>query len=240
MKRFRLTPPAHPVGNVLFGVSRPDTVPGVTRVALLMSHYYGAQPVAVHVALGNEPTWEGRVDLEGERLFEIARAEARSVGYSLRAYSEFAPDIAAGIRQAAEDLQPSVVILGESSASGSSSFARIAETVAAGSRWPLILTRFDACEDRGHVLAPIASRSEMDRIRPILDALEAVGCPTTVLESPSVESILAAATGSDLVVMSAGGDAPATEAASSFADEVARRAGLPILLVRGDLPRRRP
>ena len=41
---------------MLFGVSRPDTVIDVTRIAVLLSHYYGAQPIAVHVARGGDHT----------------------------------------------------------------------------------------------------------------------------------------------------------------------------------------
>jgi len=177
----RLTPSAHPEGSVVFGVSRPDTVVGVTRIAVLMSHHYGAQPLAVHVAGGHKPTWEGAVDLEGERLFEIARAEAETLGYPLRSYSEFAVDVVAGIRQAADALQPHVVVLGQSIAHRATGFARIADAVTAGRTWPLILTKLGVSEPFRSVLVPLTIPSELARLQPVLSVLGEIATEQTRL-----------------------------------------------------------
>lgn len=232
-----LTPPAQPDGCVLFGVSRPDTVVDVTRIAVLMSHYYGALPIALHVALGEEPTWEGRVDLEGERLFELARTEATSLGYPLRSYSEFAAAIAAGIKRAADSLQPRVLVLGRSYGRGAPGFARIADSVSDGEPWPLILIRFHHADHFGRALVPLANPVELKPLLPVLSVLEEIGCPTTVLETaPSVDAILGAVANDDLIVMHTA-DCGASPSALSceLADELAERTDLPILLVRGDL-----
>jgi len=177
----RLPPSAHPEGSVVFGVSRPDTVVGVTRIAVLMSHHFGAQPLAVHVAAGNKPTWEGAVDLEGERLFEIARAEAETLGYSLRSYSEFAVDVAAGIRQASDALQPHAVVLGQSFAHGTTGFARIADAVTVGRTWPLILTKLSGSEPFRRVLVPLTTPLELVRLQPVLSVLGEVASEQTRL-----------------------------------------------------------
>ncbi len=177
----RLTPAARPEGFVVFGVSRPDTVVGVTRIAVLMSHHYGAEPFAVHVAAGNKPTWEGAVDLEGERLFAIARAEAETLGFSRRTYSECAINVTAGIRQAAEALQPHVVVLGQSIAHGTTGFARMADAVAAGRKWPLILTKLGGSEPFRSVLVPLTTSSELARLQPVLSVLGEVAAEQTRL-----------------------------------------------------------
>jgi hypothetical protein len=220
----------------MVGVSRPGTVAGVTRLAVLMSHYYGAEPVAVHVARGEAPTWEARVDLQGERLFEIARSEARELGYSLRTYSEFSSDIAAGILRAADDLEPHVLILGESAAGGTAWFASIAKTIASSSSWPLILTRFDACSHRGKAIAAVRSSASLERVRPLLDALQVGGCTTVVADSPTADSVRDLATDADLVIVSADDD-PSVPLASAgtLAGDLAAGGGVPMLMVCGDL-----
>jgi len=232
-----LTPPAHPEGYVLFGVSRPDTVVEVTRIAVLMSHYYGALPLALHVARGEKPTWEGSVDLEGERLFELARAEARNLGYPLRSYSEFAAETATGIKQAAESLQPRVLIIGQSYGRGSRGFAHVADLVANGETWPLILLRLHHAQHFARALVPLTDPSELERLLPILSVLEEIGCHTAVLEkTSSVDAILDATKDDDVIVMHTAdcGSSP-TATSCQLADELARRTELPILLVRGDL-----
>ncbi len=233
----KLTPPAHPDGYALFGVSRPDTVVDVTRVAVLMSHYYGAQPLALHVALGEQATWEGRVDLEGERLFELARAAARDLGYPLRSYSEFAGEIAGGIRQAARSLQPRVLILGQSYGQGTHRFARIADSVADGESWPLILIRFHSVTSFQRAIVPLENSTELAGLLPVLSALEEIGCRATVLEGQSsVDSIVDEANDDDLIVMHTAHCGSSPNASSCrLADELAQQTKLPILLVRGDL-----
>jgi len=232
-----LTPPARPEGYVLFGVSRPDTVIDVTGIAVLLSHYYGAQPIAVHVARGGEATWEGRVDLEGERLFEVARAEAKDLGYPLRSYSEFATDTSAGLRHAAESLQPRALVLGHSYSRRTPDFARIVDAVGDGDGWPLILIRFRNLAHFRHAVIPLSTPDEMERLQPILSVLEEIGCPARPLDAePSVDSLLEATTDDDLIVMHTAGGASSPEAEScQLADELAYRTDLSILLVRGDL-----
>jgi len=178
----KLNPPVQPEGYVLFGVSRPDTVVGVTRIAVLMSHYYSARPLAIHVALGEEPTWEGRVDLEGERLFDLARAEAQKLGYPLRSYSEFAADASAGIRQAAETRGPHLVVLGRSFGHGAPGFARTADSVGDGRAWPLVVARFTDSDRLNSVLVPLTDRSGLARLQPILRMLgEVCALPMSIL-----------------------------------------------------------
>ena len=232
-----LTPPAHPEGYVLFGVSRPDTVVDVTRIAVLMSHYYGALPLALHVALGEQATWEGRVDLEGERLFELARAEARRLGYPLRSYSEFAAEIASGIKQAAGSLQPRVLILGQSYGRGTHRFARIADSVADDDTWPLILTRFHQIDTFRRAVVALQDPAELSRLLPVLSALEEIGCHTTVMEGePSVQAIVDLAADDDLVIMHTAHCGSSPESTSCrLADDLVEQTALPILLVRGDL-----
>jgi len=229
-----LKPPAQADGYVLFGVSRPDTVVGVTRIAVLMSHHYGAQPLALHVALGEKPRWEGRVDLEGERLFELARAEAANLGYPLRSYSEFAPEIAVGIRQAAQSVRPRVLVLGHSFGRGAPTLVRIDDSAGG---YPLIVTRIREVDHFERALVPVAKPAETETLLPLLGVLETVGCQISVQETPpSVDSILEAAAEGDLIVMGTAdcGSSPSAQSCK-LADELAERTHLPILLVRGDL-----
>jgi nucleotide-binding universal stress UspA family protein len=178
----KLNPPENPDGYVLFGLSRPDTVAGVTRVAVLMSHYYGALPLAIHVALGEEPTWEGHVDLEGERLFDLARTEAHKLGFPLRTYSEFGADAAAGIRQAAETHRPHALVLGRSFGRGARGFVRTAVAAAGGGAWPLIVARLTDFDQFSSLLVPLTDPSDPARLQPILHVLgKIVALPMTFL-----------------------------------------------------------
>ena len=134
---------SQPEGHVLVGISHPESVVGVTRIAVLMSHYYGALPVAVHVAGGGQPRdFLGfSVDLEGARLFEAARSEATSLGYPLRTYTQFAGRIVAGIQKAVADLKPHAVVLGLPYIYRAPGFSRLVDEVAQGGQRPLILVR---------------------------------------------------------------------------------------------------
>lgn len=229
-----LTPPTQPDGYVLAGVSRPDTVAAVTRVAVLMSHYYGAQPLALHVALGEKPQWEGRVDLEGERLFDLARSEAAALGYPLASYTEFASEIAAGILGAAESVNPRVVVLGHSYGRGSSAFVRIADSAG---RYPLIVTRFSRSEDFGRVLVPTAEPADVEPLLPLLSVLEEIGCEVVLHQTTlTADAVLEAVDDDDLIVLRTADCAVEPSAPScARADQIAERTDRPILLVRGDL-----
>jgi hypothetical protein len=173
----KIAPARRPDGHVLFGLSHPESVIDVTRTAVLMSHYYGALPLAVHVAGGGDPTdFLGfSVDLEGERLFEAARSEARKLGYPLRTYSEFAGDTTEGIRQAAVTLRPHAVVLGLPYSLRAPGFSRMVDAVAHGSGCPVILARLSEAIDFRRILVLLGNQDELARLQPLVRAFGSLG-----------------------------------------------------------------
>ncbi len=173
----RFAPVPQPDGYVLVGISRPESVAGVTRTAVLMSHYYGALPLAVHVAGGGRPRdFLGfSVDLEGERLFEAARSEASHLGYPLRTYSEFARNTTKGIQQAAVTIRPHAVVLGLPSSLRAPGFSRMVDAVAHSSACPVILARLSGTIDFRRILVLLGNQDELAPLQPLVSALESLG-----------------------------------------------------------------
>jgi hypothetical protein len=161
---------------------------GITRIAVLLSHFYKAQPLAVHIAGGARPQdiLDAYTDLEGTRLFGLAREEANRLGYSLRTYSEFAPGITEGIRRVAEREKPYAVILGQPFTSRHPDL--IADSVSPECQWPVVLVRIDDSFQFERVLVHVSSRSELSFLEPVLTALKWIGLKKlTILESEPVK-----------------------------------------------------
>lgn len=173
----KITPATRPDGHVMFGLSRPESVIDVTRTAVLMSHYYGALPLAVHVAGGGNPTdFLGfSVDLEGERLFEAARSEARKLGYPLRTYSEFAGDTTEGIRQAAVTMRPHAVVLGLPYTFRTPAYSQMVNAVAHDGACPVILSRLSGAVDFRRILVLLGDQDELVLLRPLVSAFGFLG-----------------------------------------------------------------
>jgi hypothetical protein len=186
----KLNPDTHPVGGVLLGISRPETIAGITRFAVLLSHYFKALPVAVHVALGERPQdiMDSYTDLEGTRLFELARTEASKLGYPIRTYTEFASGITQGIRRAAEREQPFAAVLGYPSTTQSPDL--VADSVSPNFRWPVVLVKLDDSFVFKRVLVPVQDSRDLESIQPVLFALKVVGFKQlTLLESEESGSL---------------------------------------------------
>jgi len=255
------TPDPQPKGCVLVGVSRPETLIGITRIAVLLSHYYKAQPLAVHVAGGASPQdiLNAYTDLEGTRLFSLAREEANRLGYSIRTYSEFAPGITEGIRRVAEREKPYVVILGQPFTSRHPDL--IADSVSPECQWPVILVRISDAFQFDRVLVHVSSRSETSFLEPVLTALKWIGLRRlTILESepvedyenrcgtPSLEHLDLSTLGCEVnsraipresILESISNSAPDHDLLVMVADpvfpEITQKVQMPFLMVRGDL-----
>jgi hypothetical protein len=187
----KIAPAPRPDGHVLFGLSHPESVIDVTRTAVLMSHYYGALPLAVHVAGGGDPTdFLGfSTDLEGERLFEAARSEAHKLGYPLRTYSEFAGDTTEGIRRAAVTLRPHAVVLGLPYSLRAPGFSRMVDAVAHGSGCPVILAKLSETADFRRILVLLGNQGQLVPLQPLVSAFGSLGeKQLTVLLCASRES----------------------------------------------------
>ncbi|MEJ2080059.1 MAG: cation:proton antiporter [Acidobacteriota bacterium] len=169
-----LEPPAHPDGYVLFGLSHPGRAVAMTRLATLLSHQYRALPLAVRVIVGEHQGdffWNSDADPATLNLFQLARTEARTLGYPLETYSEFAEETAEGILRAAEAVRAQTIILGHPLARRAPEFARIVDSVARDSQCPVAVAKLTERVQLKRILVPLSDMAELPIILPIVSAL---------------------------------------------------------------------
>ena len=172
----RLDPPPRPEGHVVMPVSHPDTAAGVTRIATLLSHHFGALPLAVHVVPESEANElvEGERDREVVELFRMAHNEALRLGYDIETEVEFAADVAEGILRVAETQDARAVVLGHPLARQAPLFGRIVDAVAREARWPVVVVRFIGPLHTERILVPITTPEELGVVQPLVCALSMV------------------------------------------------------------------
>lgn len=168
-----LEPPAHPDGYVLFGLSHPGRAVAMTRLATLLSHQYRALPLAVRVVVGEhqEDFWNSNADPATLNLFQLARTEAKGLGYPLKTYSEFAEETAEGILGAAEAVRAQTIILGHPLARRAPEFARIVDSVARDSSCPVAVAKLTEQVRLKRILVPLSAMTELPIVLPIVSAL---------------------------------------------------------------------
>lgn len=172
----KIAPAAHPRGYVVVGVSHPDTAAGVTRIATLLSHYYGALPLAVHVETEAPQLdfWTENAAPDAEHLFEQARTEALALGYPLHTESELAEDVVAGILHAVQRVETRALVLGHPFTRRTPAFLRIVDAVARGSECPVVMVKLTGVLHTERILVPISSLEEAAVIQPVVSALALV------------------------------------------------------------------
>lgn len=168
-----LEPSSHPDGYVLFGLSHPGRAVAMTRLATLLSHQYRALPLAVRVIVGEHQGdfWNSDADPATLNLFQLARTEAKSLGYPLETYSEFAEETAEGILRAAEAVRAQTIILGHPLARRAPEFARIVDSVARDSLCPVAVAKLTERVQLKKILVPLSDMDELPIVLPVVSAL---------------------------------------------------------------------
>ncbi len=185
-----LKPPRPTNGQVLICVSHPATVRALTRLGTLISHYYGARPMALHVARPEEQDYWGKAaDDQIIEMFSTAADEAQALGYKLHTEVELTGDPASGIIRTAAEHEARAIILGYPKGAGSQHPGRIIRDLVAGAPCPVIVTMFRGPMMGGRILVPFTELEDMDIVPPVVGALGMVSKHTiTLLRLMSPES----------------------------------------------------
>lgn len=172
----KLVPPERLVGSVVFGVGNPDTVPALTRIAVLMANYYHARPLAVHVRAEPEPGdfWDPPTDRQTRRLFALAREEASQMGYPVATASSPGATVGEGLRSVADAEEAEVILLGHPLKGGPEEFRRVIDDVAREALCPVVVVKLAGALHTERILVPATSPEDLVPLRPVLCALAAV------------------------------------------------------------------
>ncbi len=168
----KLAPPREYSGAVIFGVSHQGTVGGLARMATILAHYFGAQPVAVKVNSGTEADLN---DISIGELFDYARQEAASLGYTLKPFEIEAKSVARGLLAAARERKAASILLGYPLHRTEHSFSRIVEEISCDAACPIVVVRFSGILHTERILVPIVSSSDLETVGDTVCALEHVG-----------------------------------------------------------------
>ena len=172
-----LTPvptPQNAKGMVVFGVSNPATVLGVTRIAVLCSHHFQAIPRAVHVINSDRSRSDAEKDPWVKELFRLARGEASQLGYPLQADFEIDDEAARGFLRASEASDAQAIVLGHPLTKRAPEFERIVDFVAQRSTCPVVVAKFGRSLASRNILVPVMSLAELSVLSPFCRAMAAV------------------------------------------------------------------
>ncbi|MFQ6097027.1 MAG: universal stress protein, partial [Armatimonadota bacterium] len=170
----RLSAPADPAGHVVFGVSHPATVAGLTRIAVLLAHHESARPLAVRVT----PADAGRdgIDAEATRaLFSAAKEQARELGVEVATHVEQSASVAAGILAVGSEREARAIVLGHPPTGTRRTLGRVVEVVGRRAECPVIAVRFAGLLHTERILVPFGSLAGLEHVESVVRALAAVG-----------------------------------------------------------------
>lgn len=168
----RLPLPHTPNGAVVFGIGHPATAAGLARMATLLAHYHGAQPVAVRVSpREQEEAAEPRVP----DPFTAADTEVRRLGGRLTARAVSAPSVAAGLLAAAAEQPTWALLLGHPLEKTPQEFQRVVEHVVREAACPVVIARLAGVLRTDRILVPVADDGDLARVAEVVQALDHVG-----------------------------------------------------------------
>ncbi len=169
----KLEPAPRQKGFVIGALSHPVTARGITRMAVLLSHHYGAQPLGVHVATGqpDDSFWSPDLDRYPVELFRTARDEAQSMGYQIQNEVEFAGEVSAGLLRVAETQNAQAIVMGHPLTQRSRRLGRIVDAVARDALCPVIVVKFAGAFHTERILVPLSSPDDFISLRPLICAL---------------------------------------------------------------------
>jgi Kef-type K+ transport system membrane component KefB/nucleotide-binding universal stress UspA family protein len=172
----KLEPPARPHGFVLACLSHPGTARGLTRIATVLGHSYGALPLAVHVITteASDDFWASAADQETVGLFRLADEEARGLGYELNTEVEFGDEVSEAILRVAETENVQAIVLGHPLARQAPTFSRIVDAVARDSLCPVVIVKLAGALHTERILVPVSTPEEFAMVRPVLCALAGI------------------------------------------------------------------
>jgi Kef-type K+ transport system membrane component KefB/nucleotide-binding universal stress UspA family protein len=178
----QLEPPERMNGCALIGIARPASVRALTRLGTLLGHYYGANPMAVHVvAPEEEDYWKEVGDQQTIGAFRTAMNEAYTLGYKLHTEIETDEEVAQGILRTAHDHNAQAIVLGHPPGHRSQRFPGIVEGVARAADCPVVVAKFAGPLAGGRILVPLTEAQDLDVVRPLVRALGVVAEHTITL-----------------------------------------------------------
>ncbi|MDH3392837.1 MAG: universal stress protein, partial [Desulfobulbaceae bacterium] len=104
-----------------------------------------------------------------------AKAETRTLGYELATSVLRAESVAEGILAAAEQSKAAAIVLGHPLQGTAQAFQRVVDAVAARATCPVVVVRFTGLLHTERILVPVVSMEELEGMRDIILALNAVG-----------------------------------------------------------------
>jgi len=181
-----LHPASNSQGVVVFGASHQATSRSLTRLAVILAHYYHALPLCVRVLPKAER--QSRRVSEEAILFDQEKEEARELGYPLE--TELLYDLAAsGLAAATEYNKGLAVVLGYPLGRNPLSYQKVLDQVAANVLCPVIAVRFVGALSCRRLLVPFLLPDELDELLPFCEAMATAGHPrVTFLQLMSADS----------------------------------------------------
>lgn len=175
----RLKPPVLPDGHVVAAVSNPATAPAVVRLAILLSHHYGARPLALHVvsdrpAGSADDFWTEAAHSQAGSVFRLAEQEAANLGYRLDTDLQVAEDVAEGILRSQELYNAQAIVLGHPAAHQAPLFGRVVEAVAHEALCPVVVLKLRGALHTERILVVIRTPEDFAEVRPLVCALAGV------------------------------------------------------------------
>jgi nucleotide-binding universal stress UspA family protein len=170
----KLEAPPRTEGAVIAGLHHPATAEAVTRVAVLLSHHYGAMPVALRVVSHELPSSLWGEDDEPLEVLVHAEREAETMGYELHSEVEPAQDVAEGLLRAIRAHGAKALVLGHPEESRAHAFGRIVDAVAARASCPIVVARFVGTLHTERILVPVTGEEGFVSVLPVVQALAAV------------------------------------------------------------------
>jgi len=165
--------PQNAKGMVVFGISNPATALGVTRIAVLISHYFQAMPRAVHVINTDRSRSDAENDPWVKDLFRLAKSEAAQLGYPLQADFEVDDDAPRGFLRAAEASNTQIIVLGHPLTKRAPEFERIVDFIAQRSTCPVVIAKFGRSLSTRNILVPVRSLNEISVLTSVFSAMAA-------------------------------------------------------------------
>lgn len=168
-------------GQVIFGLSKSKTGPGLARFSTLLAHYYHAQPTAVRVLPPDSRDREKTRDQESDHLLSDVISEVRSLGYEPDLKLVHHEDVAKGLLAVAHSGKTCAIVLGHPVSTTPQEFNRIVEAVAKDAPCQVIIVRLSGVIHTERILIPVVNLRNLLYLKDVIRSLCGVGQHTITL-----------------------------------------------------------
>jgi len=173
----KLKPHSRPEGYVIAVIDNPYTAAGVVRIAILLAHYYRADPIALHIP-ALQPTaedfWGDSCPVDTGRLFGIARREADALGYELDCHCEIAEDVWSGVLQGTQTYNTQAVVVAHPGPQQGAEFCQGVDGLVREALCPVVALRLAGELHTERILVPITDPDDFTVVYPMVRALAMV------------------------------------------------------------------